>query len=71
MITVNSLNYLLFQLKGKINREGFLIIKSDVTRYQQMNLADALEKLRNIIREAEKPKKIELGPEKLEKIRRK
>ncbi|CAO1343959.1 unnamed protein product [Diamesa hyperborea] len=57
--------------KTKINKEGFLIIKSDVTRYQQMNLADALEKLRNMIRDAEKPKTIELSPEKLEKIRRK
>lgn len=36
-----------------------------------MNLANALEKLRNMIREAEKPEKIELGPEKLEKIRKK
>jgi hypothetical protein len=36
-----------------------------------MNLADALEKLRTMIREAEKPKKIELSPEKLEKIRKK
>lgn len=36
-----------------------------------MNLADALEKLRNMIRDAEKPKTIELSPEKLEKIRRK
>ncbi|KAG5675338.1 hypothetical protein PVAND_005248 [Polypedilum vanderplanki] len=56
--------------KMKINKEGFLIIKSDLTRYQQMNLADALEKLRNLIREAEKPKNVELSPETLEKIRK-
>lgn len=54
----------------KINKEGFLIIKSDLTRYQQMNLADALEKLRNIIREAEKPKKPEMSAQTLEKIRK-
>lgn len=36
-----------------------------------MNLADALEKLRTFIRNAEKPKKIDLSPEKCEKIRRK
>lgn len=36
-----------------------------------MNLADALEKLRTMIRDAEKPKTIELAPEKLEKIRKK
>jgi peptidyl-tRNA hydrolase ICT1 len=59
-----------FQFKTKINSEGFLIIKSDVTRYQQMNLADALEKLRTMIRDAEKPKTIELSPEKLERIRK-
>jgi hypothetical protein len=35
-----------------------------------MNLADALEKLRTIIREAEKPQKIELSADKIEKIRR-
>lgn len=59
-----------FQFKTKINSEGFLIIKSDMTRYQQMNLADALEKLRTMIRDAEKPKTIELSPEKLERIRK-
>jgi len=36
-----------------------------------MNLADALEKLRNMIRDAEKPIKIELSDQKLERIRRK
>ena len=71
MLVVFFNRILQFQFKTKINKEGFLIIKSDVTRYQQMNLADALEKLRNMIRDAEKPKTIELSPEKLEKIRRK
>lgn len=36
-----------------------------------MNLAEALEKLRNMIRKAEKPLKIELSAEKLEKLRMK
>jgi peptidyl-tRNA hydrolase ICT1 len=54
----------------KINKEGFFIIKSDLTRYQQLNLADALEKLRNLIRNAEKPIKAELSPETLERIRK-
>ncbi|KAK2581111.1 hypothetical protein KPH14_007931 [Odynerus spinipes] len=43
---------LLEQQKTKINKEGFLILKSDVTRSQQLNLADALEKLRAMIRKA-------------------
>jgi peptidyl-tRNA hydrolase ICT1 len=54
----------------KINKEGFFIIKSELTRYQQMNLADALEKLRTLIRAAEKPKRPEMSAETLEKIRK-
>ncbi|XP_033211061.1 peptidyl-tRNA hydrolase ICT1, mitochondrial isoform X2 [Belonocnema kinseyi] len=38
------------QCKNNINKEGYLIIKSELTRSQQLNLADALEKLRNLIR---------------------
>ncbi|KAF7389162.1 hypothetical protein V1477_014741 [Vespula maculifrons] len=41
---------LLEQQKNKVNKEGYLIIKSDITRSQQLNLADALEKLRTFIR---------------------
>lgn len=41
---------LLEQQKLKINKDGFLIVKSDITRQQQLNLADALEKLREMIR---------------------
>ncbi|CAG9798326.1 unnamed protein product [Chironomus riparius] len=56
--------------KMKINKEGFLIIKSELTRYQQMNLADALAKLRTLIRAAETPKRPEMSTETLEKIRK-
>ncbi|XP_011641996.1 peptidyl-tRNA hydrolase ICT1, mitochondrial [Pogonomyrmex barbatus] len=38
------------QHKNKINKEGYLIIKSELTRSQHLNLADALEKLRAMIR---------------------
>lgn len=41
---------LLFQHKNRINKDGYLIIKSDLTRSQHLNLADALEKLREMIR---------------------
>jgi peptidyl-tRNA hydrolase ICT1 len=54
----------------KINKDGFLIIRSELTRYQQLNLADALEKLRNLIREIEKPKVAEMSPETIDKIRK-
>ncbi|XP_047360096.1 peptidyl-tRNA hydrolase ICT1, mitochondrial [Vespa velutina] len=50
---------LLEQQKNKINKEGHLIIKSDLTRSQQLNLADALEKLRTFIRKSlEEPPKM-------------
>ncbi|XP_020291070.1 peptidyl-tRNA hydrolase ICT1, mitochondrial isoform X2 [Pseudomyrmex gracilis] len=41
---------LLEQCKNKINKDGYLVIKSDLTRSQHLNLADALEKLRTLIR---------------------
>lgn len=55
--------------QNQISKEGYFIIKSDVTRYQQLNLADALEKLRTIIRNAEKPLKKEMKPETAEILR--
>ncbi|XP_011185756.2 peptidyl-tRNA hydrolase ICT1, mitochondrial [Zeugodacus cucurbitae] len=60
---------LLEALQNKLTKDGYFVIKSDLTRSQQMNLADALEKLRNIIREYEVEK---LAPteETLEKLRR-
>lgn len=56
--------------KNQINKEGELVIRSDVTRSQQLNLADALEKLRTIIRMAEKPVILEPSIESLEKLRK-
>ncbi|EDS28623.1 immature colon carcinoma [Culex quinquefasciatus] len=56
--------------KGRLTKDGYLIIKSELTRSQQMNMADALEKLRTFIREAEKPTTVELSPETAEKLRR-
>ncbi|TMW53208.1 hypothetical protein DOY81_001751 [Sarcophaga bullata] len=60
---------LLNGLQNKITKDGYYVIKSDVTRSQQMNLADAMEKLRTLIREYEyeAPAKSE---ETLEKIRK-
>ncbi|XP_015119486.1 peptidyl-tRNA hydrolase ICT1, mitochondrial isoform X2 [Diachasma alloeum] len=55
--------------KNRINKEGFLVIKSDLTRSQQMNLADALERLRVMIRKTliVAP---EISPQTQEKIRK-
>ncbi|XP_068150972.1 large ribosomal subunit protein mL62 [Drosophila tropicalis] len=61
---------LLKALHNKITKDGYYFIKSDLTRSQQMNLADALEKLRTLIRAQE----VEAAPgpseETLEKLRR-
>ncbi|XP_053694918.1 peptidyl-tRNA hydrolase ICT1, mitochondrial [Sabethes cyaneus] len=56
--------------KNRITKEGYLVIKSELTRSQQMNMADVLEKLRTFIRDAEKPQSVELSPETVEKLRR-
>ncbi|KAG6799612.1 peptidyl-tRNA hydrolase ICT1, mitochondrial [Apis mellifera caucasica] len=56
---------LLEQYKNKLSKEGYLIIKSELTRSQQLNLADALRKLRETIWEATKPPP-ETSPETLE-----
>ncbi|XP_046959933.1 peptidyl-tRNA hydrolase ICT1, mitochondrial [Vanessa cardui] len=59
----------MLELHGKkLSKEGFLILRSDVTRSQQLNLADCLQKLRNIIREASVTQK-EASPETAERIR--
>nr|CAI5859024.1 unnamed protein product [Callosobruchus analis] len=57
------------EYKSKITKDGYLIFKSDLTRSQQLNLADCLEKIRTSIRHVLVEKK-ELSPETEEKIRR-
>ncbi|XP_013198091.1 large ribosomal subunit protein mL62 [Amyelois transitella] len=59
----------MLELHGKkLTREGYLIVRSDATRSQQLNLADCLRKLREIIRDAAVTKP-EPSPETQEKIR--
>ena len=38
------------QEQNRINKDGYFVIKSELTRSQQLNLADAMRKLRQIIR---------------------
>ncbi|XP_076246125.1 large ribosomal subunit protein mL62 [Calliopsis andreniformis] len=57
------------QYKNKLNKDGCLIVKSELTRSQQLNLADALQKLRAMIREVIKPP-VEVSPE-TEEMKRK
>ncbi|KPJ18312.1 Peptidyl-tRNA hydrolase ICT1, mitochondrial [Papilio machaon] len=59
----------LLELHGKkLSKEGYLIIRSDTTRSQQLNLADCLQKLRKLIREAAVTQR-EPAPETQERIR--
>ncbi|GFG28905.1 hypothetical protein Cfor_12249 [Coptotermes formosanus] len=60
---------ILEQHKTKMTKEGFLVIRSDKTRLQQLNLADALERLRTLIRAVAEPPK-EVSPESEEKLRK-
>jgi len=61
---------LLKVLANRITKDGYFYIKSDLTRSQQMNLADALEKLRTIIRSQEVVAPAPPSEETLEKLRR-
>ncbi|XP_075973050.1 large ribosomal subunit protein mL62 [Anticarsia gemmatalis] len=53
---------------SKLTKDGYLIVRSDTTRSQQLNLADCMQKLRNIIRDATVTKR-EPSPETVERIR--
>ena len=57
---------LLFQLRSSLNKEGFIFISSDRTRHQHMNIADALEKLRELIRSCEPVQVAQPTPETVE-----
>ena len=59
------------QMKNQITKEGYFITKSDRTRSQQLNLADAIDKLRNLIFSAAESLVVrESSPESVEKHRR-
>ncbi|KAL4704610.1 hypothetical protein ACJJTC_002867 [Scirpophaga incertulas] len=54
--------------RTKLTKEGYLIIRSDTTRSQQLNLAECMQKLRRLIRDAEVTNRPP-SPETEEKIR--
>lgn len=59
------------QMRNYISKEGYLIVKSDRTRSQHLNLADSLDKLRNIIYSAAQSLVVpEVAPETVERHRR-
>ncbi|KAF5282484.1 hypothetical protein FQR65_LT14293 [Abscondita terminalis] len=57
------------QLKTKITADGFLVFRSDITRSQQLNLADCLNKLRVAIHKASQPEPVQTL-ETVERLRR-
>ncbi|KAJ8931191.1 hypothetical protein NQ314_015933 [Rhamnusium bicolor] len=68
---LQSAKWLSDEIKEKLSeKEGYLIYKSDLTRSQQLNLADCLEKIRSSVREC-LIERAEPSPETTEKIRRK
>ncbi|XP_052896072.1 peptidyl-tRNA hydrolase ICT1, mitochondrial [Anopheles moucheti] len=69
-LSENARNRLAQLQKGRITKDGYLVIKSELTRSQQMNTADALEKLRAFIRQAEQPVTTEPSAETVERLRR-
>nr|SVE81081.1 EOG090X0JCO [Daphnia magna] len=59
------------RVKNQISKEGYFIIKSERTRSQQLNLADTLDKLRNLIHSVAQSLVVpEVSQETLEKQRR-
>lgn len=59
------------QMKNSLTKEGDFVVKSDRTRSQHLNLADALDRLRDLIHAAAKSlEKPTISGETLEKLRR-
>jgi len=66
-----NVKYKLLEKYGKeLTKDGWMVIKSDRTRSQTLNVADALEKLRNCIRTALEPPKQKFSEEEKEKMRK-
>ena len=57
MIPEATKNKILNEFSHRLTKDGYYVVRSDLTRFRHMNLADALEKLRNFIRELETEKK--------------
>ncbi|CAH1714647.1 unnamed protein product [Aphis gossypii] len=55
--------------QNKLTKEGYLVIRSEKTRSQQLNLADAMERLRSLVWKAAEPEPKQ-SEETIERIRR-
>lgn len=59
------------RMKNQLSKEGYLAVKSDRTRSQQLNLADSLDKLRDAIHAAAQSLVVpEVSPETVDRQRR-
>ena len=58
------------KMASDLTKDGWIVVKSDRTRSQSLNQADALEKLRGSIREASQPPKPKFTAEQEESIRK-
>ena len=58
------------KMASDLTKDGWIVVKSDRTRSQSLNQADALEKLRGSIREALQPPKPKFTAEQEESIRK-
>ena len=58
------------KMGSDLTKDGWIVVKSDRTRSQSLNQADALEKLRASIREALQPPKPKFTAEQEESIRK-
>jgi len=61
---------LLEKFSSQLTKDGWLVVKSDRTRSQTLNQADALEKLRSAIRSALQPPTPKFSDEEKEKFRK-
>lgn len=57
------------KVKTRITADGFVVFRSDLTRSQQLNVADCLEKLRSVIYSASQPDP-KPSPDTAEKLRK-
>ena len=58
------------KLSNHINKEGFMVVKSDKTRSQALNQEDAVRKLTEMITSALRPPEPRFTEEELERIKK-
>lgn len=52
-LSATTKSKILAEYNHRLTKDGYFVVRSDLTRFRHMNLADALEKLRAFIRDME------------------